>query len=171
MSGNLLVMVEVPMGSRNRYVWDEELQAIRLDRFLFASVVYPADYGFVPDTLAEDGGTLDAIVCVTKPTFSGCVIAVKTIGLFRVRAEGCVNDKVVCIPAEDPEWNTMAELDDLPRQLRDEIAHFFAIYPEPDGRQVTVDGWHPQQAAVKVLAEAQDRYAKAGDSAGNARPE
>jgi inorganic pyrophosphatase len=84
---DLHCLVEIPKGSRNKYEWDEELQAIKLDRFLFSSVVYPTDYGFIPDTCGEDGDPLDAMVCVSEPTFPGCVIPVKVIALFRMRDE------------------------------------------------------------------------------------
>ena len=83
-SSRLHVLVEIPKGSRNKYEWDEDLQAIKLDRFLFSSVVYPTDYGFIPEALGEDGDPLDAMVCVTEPTFPGCLIPVKPIALFRM---------------------------------------------------------------------------------------
>ena len=101
----LYCMVEIPKGSRNKYEWDEELQAIRFDRFLFSSVVYPLDYGFIPETLAEDGDPLDAMVAVSEPTFPGCVIPVKPIALFKMRDEKGVDDKVICVPLQDPNWN------------------------------------------------------------------
>ena len=96
-------MVEIPKGSRNKYEWDEDLHAIRFDRFLFSSVVYPPDYGFIPETLAEDGDPLDAMVAVSEPTFPGCVIPVKPIALFKMRDEKGVDDKVICVPLQDPE--------------------------------------------------------------------
>src|SRR5438270_5497177 len=114
-------LVEIPKGSRNKYEWDEELQAIKLDRFLFSSVVYPTDYGFIPDTMGEDGDPLDSMVCVSEPTFPGCMIPVKVIALFRMRDEKGIDDKVVCVPESDPNWNHMETLDDLPQPLRDEI--------------------------------------------------
>jgi inorganic pyrophosphatase len=116
-------LVEIPKGSRNKYEWDDELKAIKLDRFLFSSVVYPTDYGFIPETLAEDGDPLDAMVCVSEATFPGCVIAVKVIALFRMRDEKGVDDKVLCVPLSDPNWNTMEVLDDLPQPLRDAEQH------------------------------------------------
>src|ERR1700738_5003616 len=106
-------MVEIPKGSRNKYEWDPELKAIKLDRFLFSSVVYPADYGFIPGTLGEDGDPLDAMVCVSEPTFPGCVIHVKPIALLRMRDEKGVDDKILCVPLNDPNWNTLATLEDL----------------------------------------------------------
>ena len=99
-------LVEIPKGSRNKYEWDDELKAIKLDRFLFSSVVYPTDYGFIPETVGEDGDPLDAMVCVSEPTFPGCVIPVKVIALFRMRDDKGVDDKVVCVPEHDPTGTT-----------------------------------------------------------------
>ena len=144
--------VEIPKGSRNKYEWDEELQAIKLDRFLFSSVVYPTDYGFIPQTLGEDGDPLDAMVCVSEPTFPGCVIPVKVIALFRMRDDKGVDDKVCCVPLEDPNWNHMETLDDLPQFLRDEISHFYSIYKQPEGKHVMVDGWYSREDAMIAIA-------------------
>jgi inorganic pyrophosphatase len=153
-------LVEIPKGSRNKYEWNEELQAITLDRFLFSSVVYPTDYGFIRDTLAEDGDPLDAMVCVSEPTFPGCVIEVKVIALFRMRDEKGVDDKVLCVPLSDPNWNTMERLEDLPLPLRDEISHFFSIYKQPEGKHVKVDGWYPREQAVGEINAARKRWAE-----------
>ena len=149
-------LVEIPKGSRNKYEWDEGLGAIRFDRFLFSSVVYPLDYGMIPDTLAEDGDPLDAMVAVSEPTFPGCLIPVKPIALFKMRDEKGVDDKVVCVPLEDPNWNQAERLEDLPQQLRDEITHFFEIYKtlEP-GKEVAVEGWFPREDALAVIDAAQ----------------
>jgi inorganic pyrophosphatase len=107
--------------------------AIRLDRFLFSSVVYPTDYGFIPDTLAQDGDPLDAMACVSEPTFPGCLIPVKPIALFKMRDDKGVDDKVLCVPLQDPNWNGIEPLEDLSLQLRDEISHFSSIYKTPEG--------------------------------------
>jgi inorganic pyrophosphatase len=154
-------LVEIPKGSRNKYEWDEELQAIKLDRFLFSSVVYPTDYGFIPDTLAEDGDPLDAMVCVSEPTFPGCVIPVKVIALLRMRDDKGPDDKVLCVPLSDPNWNQMERLEDIPQFLQDEISHFFAIYKQPEGKQVTVDGWYPKEDALQTIEEACQRREQA----------
>jgi inorganic pyrophosphatase len=152
-------LVEIPKGSRNKYEWNEELQAITLDRFLFSSVVYPTDYGFIPDTLAPDGDPLDAMVCVSEPTFPGCVIEVKVIALFRMRDEEGVDDKVLCVPLSDPNWNTMERLEDISQPLRDEISHFFSIYKQPEGKEVEVEGWFPREQALEEIEQARRRFA------------
>jgi inorganic pyrophosphatase len=151
-------LVEIPKGSRNKYEWDEQLRAIKLDRFLFSSVVYPTDYGFIPETLALDGDPLDAMVAVSEPTFPGCVIVVKPIALFKMRDDKGVDDKVLCVPLMDPNWNEIDELEDLPQALRDEISHFFSIYKTPEGKVVKVDGWFPRAAALAEIEASHGRW-------------
>lgn len=165
MPSPLYCYVEIPRGSRNKYEWDPDLRALKLDRFLFSSVVYPTDYGFIPDTMAEDGDPLDAMVCVSEPTFPGCLIEVKTIALFRMRDDKGVDDKVVCVPINDPNWNTLDELEDLPQQFRDEISHFFSIYKEPEGKVVKVDGWFPRTQALEVIEQSRRKWAELGEAA------
>ena len=155
-------VVEIPKGSRNKYEYDHERDVITLDRFLFASVVYPTDYGFVPDTLALDGDPLDVMVCVSEPTFPGCTIDVKPIALFRMEDEKGVDDKILAVPLSDPGWNTMETLDDLPKQLRDEISHFFSIYKDLEQKTVKVDGWYPRENAIREIDESRERYRNQG---------
>ncbi|MGI8512895.1 MAG: inorganic diphosphatase [Solirubrobacteraceae bacterium] len=154
----LHVLVEIPKGSRNKYEWDEELGAITFDRFLFSSVVYPLDYGMIPETLAEDGDPLDAMVAVSEPTFPGCVIPVKPIALFKMSDDKGIDDKVICVPFTDPNWNGMEVLDDLPPQLRDEISHFFAVYKTLEQKEVKVDGWYGRETALEVLEASRRRW-------------
>jgi inorganic pyrophosphatase len=151
-------IVEIPKGSRNKYEYDHERDVITLDRFLFSSVVYPTDYGFIPDTLALDGDPLDVMVCVSEPTFPGCMIDVKPIALFRMEDDKGVDDKVLCVPLSDPGWSWMERLEDLSNQMRQEIAHFFSIYKDLEQKKVTVDGWYPREAAIEEIAAARERY-------------
>ncbi len=154
----LLCFVEIPKGSRNKYEFSPELNAITLDRFLFSSVIYPTDYGFIPDTEGEDGDPLDAMVCVSEATFPGCVIRVKPIAVFKMRDDKGVDDKILCVPLRDPNWNGMETLDDLPLPLRDEIAYFFSIYKTPEGKVVKVDGWHDLDHALRIIDEGRQRW-------------
>ena len=154
----LYAIVEIPKGSRNKYEWDEEMQAIKLDRFLFSSVVYPTDYGYLPESMAADGDPLDAMVCVSEPTFPGCRIPVKVIALFRMRDDKGQDDKVLCVPYQDPNWNHMERLEDLPEQLRVEIAHFFSMYKQPEGKAVEVEGWFSREEALTVIEESTQRW-------------
>ena len=159
----LLCYVEIPKGSRNKYEYDEELGAIMLDRFLFSSMVYPTDYGFIPKTLGENGDALDAMVCVSEPTFPGCVIPVKPIALFRMEDDQGVDDKVLCVPLSDPAWNTLENLDDLPENLQQEIEHFFSVYKDLEQKKVSVDGWHSREEAIEEIEESRKRYREDGD--------
>src|SRR3954465_1789734 len=158
----LLCYVEIPKGSRNKYEYDEDLDAIMLDRFLFSSMVYPTDYGFIPKTLGQDGDALDAMVCVSEPTFPGCVIPVKAIAPFRMGEDKGVDDKVLCVPLSDPAWNSLEELDDLPKPLQDEIAHFFSVYKDLEQKKVKVDGWHTREEALEEIDQARERYREKG---------
>ena len=160
-----VAFIEIPKGSRNKYEYDEEVGAVVLDRFLFSSVVYPTDYGFIPETCAEDGDPLDAMVCVSEATFPGCVIAVKPIALFKMRDDKGVDDKVLCVPVSDPNWNSMESLQDIPQPLRDEISHFFSIYKQPEGKVVKVDGWQDLDTAWRCIAEARERWSGQGGGA------
>jgi inorganic pyrophosphatase len=153
-------VIEIPKGSRNKYEYDHETQAIKLDRFLFASMVYPTDYGFIPDTLSLDGDPLDVMVCVSEPTFPGCVIEVKPIALFRMEDDKGVDDKVLAVPCSDPNWNGLQSLDDLAKQLRDEIAHFFSVYKDLEQKKVKVDGWYSREEAIKEIAASRERYSE-----------
>jgi inorganic pyrophosphatase len=156
----LTCFVEIPKGSRNKYEFDHEAGGIKLDRFLFSSMVYPTDYGFIPDTLGLDGDPLDAMVCVSEPTFPGCLIDVKPIALFRMEDDKGVDDKVLCVPLQDPAWNTLEELDDMPDQLRQEIAHFFSVYKDLEQKKVKVDGWYSREDAWTEIEEARRRCQK-----------
>ena len=155
-------LVEVPKGSRNKYEWDEDLQAIKLDRFLFSSVVYPTDYGFIQGTLTEKGSALDAMVCVGAPSFPGILIPVKAIAVFRTRDEAGQDDKLLCVPLEDPNWNGMEDLEDLAGTLRTEIEHFWSIYKEPEGKPVEIQGWEDRACALDVIEQGRRRAKEAG---------
>jgi inorganic pyrophosphatase len=151
-------VIEIPKGSRNKYEYDHETHAIKLDRFLFASVVYPTDYGFIPDTLSLDGDPLDVMVCVSEPTFPGCVIEVKPIALFRMEDDKGVDDKVLAVPCSDPTWNQLSTLEDLNQQLQDEIAHFFSVYKDLEQKAVKVHGWFSREDAIEEIAASRERY-------------
>ena len=155
---SFLCIVEIPKGSRNKYEYDHEHDVIKLDRFLFSSVVYPTDYGFIPDTLSLDGDPLDVMVLVSEPTFPGCMIEVKPIGLFRMEDDQGVDDKVLAVPLTDPGWNTLEGLDGVSEQLQNEIAHFFTVYKQLENKKVEVDGWYPCEDALKVIAASRKRF-------------
>ena len=173
-----IVRIEIPKGSRNKYEYDEDLDAIKLDRFLFSSMVYPTDYGYFPETCGEDGDALDAMVCVSEPTFPGCVIEAKPIALFKMEDDQGIDDKILCVPIQDPSWNTLSTLDDMPNQLRDEIEHFFSVYKDLEQKKVKVDGWYGRGDALTEIQAARERCAEhhspgdghGGDSLEDATP-
>jgi inorganic pyrophosphatase len=155
----LICMIEIPMGSRNKYEYDRELGAIKLDRFVSASVVYPTDYGFIPDTLGLDGDELDVLVCVSEPTFPGCLVPVRPIGVLEMRDEKGQDDKVVCVPLHDPNWSIYERVQDLRQQLRDEIFHFFSVYKDLDrDRQAEPTGWADRETAIETIERARARF-------------
>jgi inorganic pyrophosphatase len=151
-------VVEIPKGSRNKYEWDHDRQRLVLDRFLFSSMVYPTDYGFIPETLGQDEDPLDVMICVSEPTFPGCMIDVKPIALFRMEDDKGIDDKVLAVPLTDPGWNTMEKLEDLPEQLKDEIEHFFSVYKDLEQTKVKVDGWHTREDAVEEIKASRKRF-------------
>jgi inorganic pyrophosphatase len=153
------VVVEIPQGSRNKYEVDHASGRIRLDRTLFTSTIYPADYGFVPDTLAEDGDPIDALVLVSEPTFPGCLVAARPIGVFWMSDEHGPDAKLLCVPDRDPRFTNIADIGDLDQYLLKEIWHFFDVYKtlEP-GKSTSTRGWGGVEEARQALAEAFDRY-------------
>ena len=124
------VTVEIPKGQRNKYEVDHLTGRIRLDRTLFTATQYPADYGFIEDTLGQDGDPLDALVLLSEPTFPGCLILCRAIGMFRMTDEKGPDDKVICVPAHDPRWQRMTDIDDLQSFDQLEIEHFFTVYKD-----------------------------------------
>jgi inorganic pyrophosphatase len=152
------VVVETPMGSRNKYEMDPKSGRIRLDRMLFTSTRYPLDYGFIPGTLAEDGDPLDALVWLEEPTFPGCLVTVRPIAVFWMLDEHGPDAKVLTVPAQDPRMSGFGDLADVPAHLTAEIGHFFDIYKELEpGKSSDVRGWQDRAAAEQVIKEAQAR--------------
>lgn len=152
------VFVEIPKGSRNKYEYNKELGQIVFDRMLFSSVHYPADYGFIPKTLADDGDELDALVLVWEPTFPGCLIPVSPIGVFKMADEKGMDEKILCVPVSDPLWNHVKELEDAPPHLLDEIEHFFSIYKDLEKKKTITYGWEGRLAALDVIEKSKKNF-------------
>lgn len=152
------IMVEIPKGSRNKYEYDCEKKMIRFDRMLYSAVHYPSDYGFIIDTLALDGDALDALVLLWEPTFPGCIIEAKPVGVFNMQDEKGQDEKILCIPLSDPFWNHINDISDVPPHLLKEIEHFFAIYKDLEMKKTKVEGWSGREAAIKVIKESQKRH-------------
>jgi inorganic pyrophosphatase len=152
------MIVEIPSGSRNKYEYDHERDVIFLDRRLFSSTVYPADYGFIPGTLAGDGDPLDILALTEDGTFPGCHIRVRPVGVFRMRDERGTDAKIISVPAYDPLTADIHNIDDLPQQLRNEIAHFFHVYKDLEpGKQTEVQGFQGVESAWNEIRESQAR--------------
>jgi inorganic pyrophosphatase len=160
MAKDAVVFVEIPAGSRNKYEWDVELGGIVLDRRLFTAMAYPADYGFVEHTLAEDGDPIDALVLVSDPTFPGCRIRVRPIGVFHMTDEKGPDEKLLCVPLGDGSFDRIRDVHDVAVEMRDEIEHFFQRYKdlEPSKRTDT-RGWGNRSEAERILAAARERIA------------
>ncbi len=157
------VIVEIPKGSRNKYEYDYEKKMFRYDRMIFSSMHYPSDYGFVPETLAEDGDALDALVLVSEPTFPGCLIETYPIGLFRMFDEKGPDAKLICVPVSDPILSKISSLEEMNPHLIKEIEHFFQVYKDLEKKKVGIEGWEDKAAAYKAIKSSQERYLKNKD--------
>ena len=157
------VLVEIPKGQRNKYEVDHESGRIRLDRTLFTATQYPAYYGYIENTLGQDGDPLDALVLLPEPTFPGCLIRARAIGMFRMTDEKGGDDKVLCVPADDPRLEHLRDIDHVPKFDRLEIQHFFEVYKalEPD-KKVEGHEWVGRAEAEKEVRASLERAEKAG---------
>jgi inorganic pyrophosphatase len=155
------VVIEIPKGQRNKYEMDHETGRIRLDRMLFTSTRYPADYGFIEDTLAEDGDPLDALVLLDEPTFPGCLITCRVIGMFQMHDENGADNKVLAVPAKDPRMEHLRDIHHVPEFDRLEIQHFFEVYKalEP-GKMVRAEAWADRAAAEAEIEACRKREAE-----------
>jgi len=156
--GTIEVLVEIPRGGRNKYEYDDHRGLFRLDRVLYSSVHYPTDYGFVPGTLAEDGDHLDALVIVEEPTFPGCVVPARPVGVLLMRDENGEDQKVLAVPCGDPRFSEVQRLEDLPAHWQREIEVFFGTYKALEGVQTEVLGWLGADAAWRVIESSRQRY-------------
>jgi inorganic pyrophosphatase len=158
------VVIEIPRGSRNKYEYDHERHLIRLDRRLFSATVYPADYGFVPDTLAEDGDPLDVLVLLDEPTFPGCLVESRPIGVFSMSDENGPDAKIISVACGDPAWERIVGLDGLPPFLTSEIAHFFDVYKDLEPGKITeIKGFEGVDAAWDEIDRSFERARSKGD--------
>ena len=149
------VLIEIPRGSRNKYEFDKEIDRIKLDRVLHSSVTYPADYGFIPDSLSADGDPLDVLVITRFPTFPGCVVEARPIALIDMIDTKEGDEKIVAVPEGDPQFASWNELEDIPEALKNEINEFFKTYKnlEP-GKFVEIQGWKGREEAEAMIKKA-----------------
>lgn len=155
-------VIEVPKGSMNKFEYDVLIEAFRLDRVLYSSVHYPGDYGFIPSTLAEDGDPEDVLVLIDQPTFTGCILEVRPLGMLRMADEMGSDTKIIAVPTGDPRFGRYRELSELRPHVLKEVEHFFKIYKELEGKHTEVGGWFGRDTAIAEIESARGRYAARG---------
>lgn len=152
------VIIEIPGKTRNKYEFDHDGGFIRLNRVLASPFYYPADYGLIPQTLYDDGDPLDALVLINEPTFPGCVVTARVIGIFRMLDQGASDDKILAVVDNDPLYQDYNQLSDVPRHFLREVAHFFERYKDLEGKRVEPVGWEPRTVALDRITHAQALY-------------
>lgn len=152
------VIIEIPGKTRNKYEFDHEGGFIRLNRVLASPFYYPADYGLIPQTFYDDGDPLDALVLINEPTFPGCVVTARVIGIFRMLDQGAPDDKILAVVDNDPLYQDYTQLSDVPRHFLREVAHFFERYKDLEGKRVEPLGWEPRSSALERITHAQALY-------------
>lgn len=152
-------IVEIPKGSRNKYEYSKKLGTYQLDRVLHSPMQYPGEYGFIPQTIYDDGDPMDIIVLMNEPTFPGCAIAARPVALMRMIDDGEKDDKILAVPAEDPAFDHVASKDDVPPHTLKEVAHFFQTYKDlEEGKTVKVKGWEGRDKAIQAIEHSIDLY-------------
>lgn len=150
--------IEIPKGSNNKYEWDKELNRPRLDRVLYSPMFYPADYGYVDQTLEEDGDPIDVLVMVTNPTIPGCVVDTRIVGVLAMADDKGVDNKLLGVPVKDPRFKQINDLADVPAHILKEIEHFFKVYKDLEGKKTEIEGWGDKAKAAEILAKAKANY-------------
>lgn len=157
---NLIVeaKIEIPTGSQNKYEFDENKGAYILDRVLYSPMHYPTEYGYLENTLALDGDPLDILVLTTFPTFPGCIIESRVIGVLLMSDDKGQDEKLLGVPTKDPRWNEVKSLEDVPQHILKEIAHFFQVYKDLENKKTVIEGWKDADFAAKLYEECVKRY-------------
>ena len=158
-------VIEIPAKSRNKYELDKKSGLLKLDRVLYSAVHDPGDYGFIPRTLHEDGDPLDILVRINEPTFPGCLIDARPIGILRMLDKGEPDDKVLAVPCHDPFHHEYFDIADIPQHYLKEVEHFFHIYKDLEGKRVQILGWEKSEVAMRVIVESMKRYEEAYQAA------
>ena len=149
--GLVNLIVEIPAGSRNKYEYCAQSGMMALDRVLHSSVRYPFDYGFIPNTLAEDGAPLDAMVIMEEPTFAGCLIKARPIGVLDMHDSGAYDGKILCVPIADPRQEAIKSIKQIATNQLEDVAEFFRTYKSLEGRVIVIDGWRDQNAVGDLV--------------------
>lgn len=152
------MIVEIPKNSANKYEYDVKLGVFRLDRTLYSSVHYPGDYGFIPGTVAEDGDPMDILALADEPSFSGCLVDVRPLGILQMEDNQETDLKILAVPLRNPRYDQMVGMEDVPAHVIREIENFFSIYKQLEGKVVRVHGWHGKSAACAAIQQTRARY-------------
>ena len=156
----IYAVIEIPKGSRNKYEYDKDMEAFALDRVLYSPFYYPAEYGIIPQTLYDDGDPMDIMVLMEQPTFPGCVIESRPVGMMKMIDGGDNDDKILAVPVDDPKFEEVNDIEDLPKHLLEEIAHFFKEYKTLEGKETEVIGWVNKKEAIEAIEHSIDLYKK-----------
>ncbi|NDJ61104.1 MAG: inorganic diphosphatase [Chloroflexi bacterium] len=154
----IYAVIEVPKGSRNKYEYSKSAGVIKLDRVLYSPLHYPGDYGFIPQSFYEDGDPLDVLVMMNEPTFPGCVIVARPLGVLQMIDKGEADDKILAVPATDPQFDDYQDISDLPRHFPKEVEHFFMVYKQLQGTSVESRGWQGLEFAREVISNSMRLY-------------
>ena len=151
-------IVEIPKGSQNKYELDKKSGLIKVDRVLYSPMFYPAEYGIIPRTLAEDGDPLDVLILVTNPTYPGVMIEVRPIGMMNMLDKGERDEKILCVPLNDPRFSHVKDISDISENILKEISHFFSRYKDLEGKKVEVGSWENAKKAKEMILKSMKIY-------------
>lgn len=154
-------VIEIPQNEVNKYEYDKKLHVFRLDRNLHSPVHYPGDYGFIPSTLSGDGDALDVLVLVDTPSFSGCLLEVRPIGMLEMLDQGKTDEKILAVGLNNPRYKDLKNYTEVYTHILREIQHFFAIYKDLEGKRTELISWHDTEQARRTILESAARYAEA----------
>ena len=152
------VVIEIPKGSKVKYELDKDTGMLRLDRILYTSTHYPASYGFIPRTYADDGDPLDALVLCSEPIIPMTLVRCYPIGAIKMIDNGANDEKIIALHYDDPTYNGYKDISELPKHLFDEMAHFFSVYKALEGKEAVAGDVNGREAAVNIIAKAQENY-------------
>ena len=155
---NFVAVIEIPKGSKNKYELDKDSGLLRLDRILYTSTHYPANYGFIPRTYGDDGDPLDVLLICAEPLEPMSLVRAYPIGVITMIDNGRYDEKIIAIPFNDPNYNQYKGIDELPKHIFDEMTHFFKVYKNLENKETVVDDVHGREVAIKIISEAIDSY-------------
>ena len=152
------VVIEIPLGSKNKFEIDEKTHRVKLDRVLYSAMNYPAEYGYIENTLSDDGDPLDVLVISNAPTYPGCIVTARILGYLRMKDNGMLDYKLIGVVDADPRFNEIQELSDLPQFRLEEIKDFFASYKKLQEIPVEVEEYYDKKAAIEILNYCLKKY-------------